>query len=141
MKSISFHSICTCARCLCRNQPKNFRRVRTTRGFSASTPIRNEQKQEPVSNGEQVSAKLPHETQEPGAMSRQLEDLTEQSVLEGGSRSAKKIMEDGGFSRELKAKLEAKIEAVKFKRENAAAFTVLDMPVMFPLPMSDSFRS
>jgi len=63
-----------------------------------------------------------------GAMSRRLEELTEQTIEESGARS-KKAFEEAGFSEELKRQLEERIEMSEFKSDNAAAFAQVDMPV------------
>ncbi|TAQ86300.1 hypothetical protein B7494_g5374 [Chlorociboria aeruginascens] len=56
-----------------------------------------------------------------GAMSRRLSQATEDALLEGG-RAGRKAVEEAGFSEELKTKLLKRIEAQKFRSENAAAF-------------------
>ncbi len=68
------------------------------------------------------------QTVELGAMSRRLEDLTEQTIEESGARS-RKAFEEAGFSEELKRQLEERIEMSKFKSENAAALAQVNMPV------------
>ena len=70
-------------------------------------------------------------TSEKGAMSRRLEDMTEESIREGG-RGARKSMADAGFSEELKEALLAKLEDGKFRSENPSAFTEVTMPVHEP---------
>ncbi|KAK6612397.1 hypothetical protein H4I96_01610 [Botrytis cinerea] len=57
-----------------------------------------------------------------GAMSRRLLESTEDALLEGG-RAGRKAVEEAGFSEELKARLLERLEASKFKSENASAFT------------------
>ncbi|APA09681.1 hypothetical protein SS1G_06147 [Sclerotinia sclerotiorum 1980 UF-70] len=59
---------------------------------------------------------------EQGAMSRRLAEATEDALLEGG-RAGRKAVEEAGFSEELKARLLERVEASKFKAENASAFT------------------
>jgi hypothetical protein len=54
--------------------------------------------------------------------------MTEESLLEGG-RSARKNLQEAGFSDDLKRALEEKIKAATFKSDNAQAFSVLDTPV------------
>ena len=61
-------------------------------------------------------------------MARRLSEMTEQAMLEGG-RSARKNMQQAGFSEELKRELEERIAASSFKNEYAAAHSILDMPV------------
>ena len=61
-------------------------------------------------------------------MSRRLAQMTDESIEQGG-RSAKKAIEEGGFSEELKHRLEARIQESSFKNENPAAFAQVNMPV------------
>lgn len=67
-------------------------------------------------------------------MSRRLEELTDQTIEESGTRS-KKAFEEAGFSEELKRQLEERIEMSNFKSQNAAAFAQLNMPVRLQRPM------
>lgn len=66
--------------------------------------------------------------QDVGAMSKRLSEMTEEHIEHGG-RSARKAMDEAGFSEELKRRLEARIADSKFKSENPAAFAQLNMPV------------
>lgn len=66
--------------------------------------------------------------EEDGAMSRRLAQMTDDAMLEGG-RSARRNMEQAGFSEELKKQLEERMAAASFKSEHAAAHSILDMPV------------
>ena len=72
----------------------------------------------------------PSGSKEEGALSRRLAEMTEESLLEGG-RSARKNIQEAGFSDDLKRALEEKIKATSFKSDNAQAFSVLDTPVSF----------
>lgn len=67
------------------------------------------------------------DSQDVGAMSRRLSEMTEETFEQGG-RSAQKAMDEAGFSEELKRRLEAKIADSTFRNENFAAFAQLDMP-------------
>lgn len=67
-----------------------------------------------------------------GRMSARLAQLTEVSIEQGG-QSAKKAVEEAGFSEELKWQLEARIQQSAFKSENAAAFAQANMPVCLPI--------
>lgn len=60
-------------------------------------------------------------------MSRRLAEMTEEAMLSGG-RSALRNMQEAGFSEELKKQLEQRIAETSFKSENAAAFSVANMP-------------
>ncbi|KAK2809390.1 hypothetical protein FQN50_003849 [Emmonsiellopsis sp. PD_5] len=66
---------------------------------------------------------------EQGAMSRRLSEMAEESMTEGG-KSARKNMQEAGFSDELKKRLEERIATAggSFKNEHAAAFSVANMP-------------
>lgn len=67
-----------------------------------------------------------HAEPEQGAMSRRLAQATEDALLEGG-RAGQKAVEEAGFSDELKTKLLERIEAAKFRSDNAAAFAEAGM--------------
>ena len=54
--------------------------------------------------------------------------MTEETISQGG-RSAKRAVEDAGFSEELKMRLQARLEDSQFRSENPAAFATLNMPV------------
>lgn len=61
-------------------------------------------------------------------MSRRLEQMTEESLEEGGS-GARKAVREAGFSEELKRKLEARIVEEKNRELDPTASAVLSMPV------------
>jgi hypothetical protein len=61
-------------------------------------------------------------------MSRRLAELAEQSMIEGG-KAARNNLKDAGFSEELKKQLEERIAVTSFRSDNAAAFSLVDMPV------------
>ena len=63
----------------------------------------------------------------PGAMSRRLQEMSDES-LETGGRSARKAVEEAGFSEDLKRELEKKIADSSFRSENASAFAQANMP-------------
>lgn len=60
-------------------------------------------------------------------MSRRLADMSEES-LESGGRSARKAVEEAGFSEDLKRQLEEKLANATFRSENANAFAQANMP-------------
>lgn len=62
-------------------------------------------------------------------MTRRLAQMTDESLEQGG-RSAQNAIKEGGFSEELKSRLESKILDSKFKSDNPAAFAQLNMPVL-----------
>lgn len=51
--------------------------------------------------------------------------------MDTGSKSDRKLMEDAGFSEELKRTLEERIAQTAFKAENQQAFSEAYMPVGF----------
>ncbi|MCJ1424191.1 hypothetical protein MMC29_002078, partial [Sticta canariensis] len=65
--------------------------------------------------------------EEAGGMTRRLAQMTDESLEQGG-RSTQNAIKEGGFSEELKSRLEAKILDDKFKSSNPAAFAQLNMP-------------
>lgn len=69
--------------------------------------------------------------QNSGAMSRRLSEMTEENIEHGG-RSARRAVDEAGFSEELRRQLEAKIADSNFRNENPAAFAQLNMPVFAP---------
>jgi hypothetical protein len=60
-------------------------------------------------------------------MSRRLEEMASDN-LETGGRSARKAVEEAGFSEELKARLQEKITSAGFKSDNTSAFAQVEMP-------------
>ena len=73
-------------------------------------------------------ANKPNLAKQRGAMSRRLEEMTSES-LESNPRRAQKIVEEAGFSEDLKARLEARIAAGKVKADSPTAFALVDLPV------------
>ena len=62
-----------------------------------------------------------------GAMSRLLEQMTEEGIENSGTRAGK-VVEEAGFSKELKQKLENRVLDSNFRSENAGAFATAQMP-------------
>ncbi|KAI9844121.1 MAG: hypothetical protein M1838_002317 [Thelocarpon superellum] len=60
-------------------------------------------------------------------MSQRLEQLTDESLEQGGRR-AQHTLDESGFSDALKKRLEERIEASRFRSDHAAAFAEVDMP-------------
>ncbi|QPH09843.1 hypothetical protein C2857_000879 [Epichloe festucae Fl1] len=58
---------------------------------------------------------------EPGPMSRRLEEATEEALLSGGA-SGRRAIEDAGFSEELKEKLLDKVAGARFQQQYKGAF-------------------
>lgn len=57
-----------------------------------------------------------------------LAQITDEMIEQDGRR-AKKAIEEGGFSEELKKQLEARLQESSFRSENAAAFAQASLPV------------
>ncbi|KAL1979830.1 hypothetical protein VTN96DRAFT_5065 [Rasamsonia emersonii] len=99
------------------------------RSFSSTSLLRQDGSSDKAQSQAQQSTNdaSNNQTQEEGAMSRRLAEMTEEALLEGG-RSARKSIQEAGFSEELKQQLEERVKASAFKSENAAAFSVANMP-------------
>jgi hypothetical protein len=54
-----------------------------------------------------------------------------EETMDTGSKSDRKLMQDVGFSEELKRKLEERIAQTAFQAENQQAFSEVNMPVRF----------
>lgn len=65
---------------------------------------------------------------EPGAMSRRLSEMAEET-MDTGSKSDRKMMQDVGFSEDLKKQLEQRIAQSAFQTENQKAISVANIPV------------
>ena len=119
-----------CASNLCVNCLQAYRspmlsphnKVAPLRHLSITIPHSQDRAADMKQEGSQSAAK------EEGAMSRRLAEMTEQSIAEG-DKSTRKNMRDAGFSEELKKQLEEKIAVKSFRSDNAAAFSLADMPV------------
>ena len=61
-------------------------------------------------------------------MSRRLSELTEQSLADHGVREGAKLVEEAGFSDELKRSLEDKISQSTYRLDNASAHAEVNMP-------------
>lgn len=69
-------------------------------------------------------------------MSGRLAQMTDEMIEQDGRR-AKKAIDEGGFSEELKKKLEARLQENSFRSENAAAFAQASLPVRSKQPNAD----
>lgn len=102
------------------------------RGFAQSTDSPQEItkddkfKGDPEANGQ---------GQAEGRMSERLDQMTN-AMIEQDGRRVKKVIDEGGFSEELKKKLETRLQESSFRSENAAAFAQASLPVRpnYPLP-------
>ena len=119
-----------CARCLRRQSKLPGRSGRhgiSYRTFSSTLPPREQQSaaQEVKDDGQEEDGSVADTT---GAMSRRLADMTDET-LESNGRTARKAVEEAGFSEELQKRLEAKIQDSIFRSDNITAFAQIDMPV------------
>ena len=99
----------------------------STQASQASKP-----ESEPDVNLDSSKSEEATESPEPeqGALSRRLQEATEEALLTGGRSGRRVVLEESGFSEELKQRLLARLSDAKFKSENAAAFAAvgLDSP-------------
>lgn len=111
-----------CARCLrsSRTVP-NYQRHAITRTFTASPPYYNH------GTPENNAAKPAQEEQEKGALSRRLEQMSEEA-LETGGRSARKAVAEAGFDEDLRKQLEERIAKASFRNEHASAIAQANLP-------------
>ena len=105
---------------------------RITKAFATSTPLpqQNEHASADSEDHTETHVETSDNGGEPGGMSRRLAQMTDESIEQGG-RSAKKAIQDGGFSEGLKRRLEERIQESSFKSENPTAFAQVNMPVRF----------
>ncbi|KKZ63566.1 hypothetical protein EMCG_02103 [[Emmonsia] crescens] len=102
-------------------------RIIRTRAFSAGLRVLSQHKQTEKKSGQEK--KNGTSGAEEGAMSRRLSEMADESMLEGG-KSFRKNMQEAGFSEDLKKKLEKRIAQSSFRSENAAAFSLVNMPAI-----------
>lgn len=121
-----------CTSCLLRHfaKPRGYYGQGSIRTFSRPSPHRDKPPSAHERRGQGCQDRAQLSRSDEGAMSRRLADMTEETV-ESGGRSARKALEEAGFSEELKQQLEAKIQDNSFKNENPAAFAQLNMPVSY----------
>jgi hypothetical protein len=67
------------------------------------------------------------ETQQEGAMSRRLADMSEAS-LETGSRNAHRVVEEARFDESLKRQLEERLAGAQFREDHRSALAQVQMP-------------
>ena len=106
-----------------------------SKAFATSTALPQKNEHAPAKSRDHTKSQveITENGGEPGGMSRRLAQMTDESVEQGG-RSAKKAIEEGGFSEELKRRLEERIQESSFKSDNPAAFAQVNMPVRFQAP-------
>lgn len=104
-----------------------------SRGFARSTDSPQEITKNDKSKG---ISEANEQSQAEGRMSERLEQMTD-AMIEQDGRRAKKAIDEGGFSEELKKKLEARLQESSFRSENAAAFAQASLPVRSNHPLVD----
>lgn len=124
-----------CARCLYRQfrvSTLSTRGYNVLRNLNTSSASPQQAEQPAAASKAEVGEGAPNnaaeKTNEQGAMSRRLAEMTDETIKQGG-RSAQKAVEESGFSEDLKRQLEQRILDSKFKSDNPAAFAQLNMPV------------
>ncbi|KAJ5807991.1 hypothetical protein N7474_009260 [Penicillium riverlandense] len=110
------------SKCVARAPVRGFSAAYTRRQTPSSTT-----EQDASAKEDEKDANTSKDQKEESAMSRRLSQMTEDAMLEGG-QSARRNMEQAGFSEELKKQLEERMAAASFKSEHAAAHSILDMP-------------
>jgi len=123
MQGIARSSSTICARCLrLRARHGPITAAAGTARFQSTDAIKHVNEAQEQQNG-----KSKEEEREVGAMSRRLEEIASENLQTGG-RSARKAVEEAGFSEELKARLEQKIATSSFRSDNASAFAQAELP-------------
>lgn len=120
----------TCARCLrSRTRPlkSSYPPFAAPLSTTSRTPqqqaVRNDAstEQQPPPGAQNKSSAKAVEDGEVGAMTRRLQDLSEESLASSGRR-ARKAVEEAGFNEELKEQLLNRLADANFRAENPAAF-------------------
>lgn len=135
MRSTGTITSYACTRCLVQHTNRRGRFNKNEfqyRSFSTALPLKDQQPTAGEGQAQHVEGEQKAEDESVGALSRRLAEMTEESI-ESGGRTAQKVMDEAGFSEELKRKLESKILESGFRNENPAAFAQMDMPVRSPI--------
>lgn len=111
-----------CAGAVARERLRPQRLARHMRPYSTDPSKTTSEPATATDAKEAKKAKEPKEPKEPSAMSRRLEEATEEALLTGG-RAGRRAVEEAGFSDELKERLFNKIADVQFRAEHGAALS------------------
>ncbi|KAK3983966.1 hypothetical protein QBC44DRAFT_29046 [Cladorrhinum sp. PSN332] len=84
--------------------------------------------------------KPPDPEPERGAMTRRLQEATEEALFTGG-RAGQRAIEDAGFSSELKERLLSKISDAKFQTEHSSAFIEANIHSRLPAAAGEGTRA
>ncbi|KAK3064037.1 hypothetical protein LTS18_010716, partial [Coniosporium uncinatum] len=125
-----------CARCLrarratTRAASTTLRRiaVANTRSFITHSPRFAASYNDEGGKGEAKGKDGGSERKEQGALSRRLEQMTEESLESSGSSSARKVIEEAGFDESLRLKLEQRIADASFRSQHAGALAAAELP-------------
>ena len=126
MQGIARSSSNICGRCLRPRKNASINGARSIR-FQSNEASPGALKPDPNSRDQDKNQDGAASEKEEGAMSRRLAEMASDN-LETGGRSARKAVEEAGFSEELKARLEEKIASAGFKSDNASAFAQVNIP-------------
>jgi len=96
------------------------------RSFSVAPPLR--QDKPPAPSRDPTAGDATKAQAEDGAMTRRLAEMVEETI-DTGSKSDRKLMQDVGFSDELKKQLEERIAQTAFAAQNQQATSQVKMPV------------
>ncbi|CDM26502.1 hypothetical protein DTO013E5_4770 [Penicillium roqueforti] len=99
----------------------------TPRRFSAACHLNQTSSTSTVKTEDKDSENGSKEEEKDSPMGRRLAQMTEDAMLEGG-RSARRNIEQAGFSEELKNKLAERVAASSFRSQYAAAHSIVEMP-------------
>lgn len=117
-----------CVRCLCRQFSLSFRYRNNdiSRSFAHSIDLPHETSKD--NEDPESTSEANGQGRVEGRMSERLKQMTDE-MIERDGRGTKRAIEEGGFSEELKKKLEARLQESSFRSENAAAFAQANLPV------------
>ncbi|KAB5528087.1 hypothetical protein GE09DRAFT_1150261 [Coniochaeta sp. 2T2.1] len=117
-------------RCIPSLAPRHITRLSSSSNAPHPEPAHDE-----GANSRKTEVESPEPTSEQGALSRRLQEATEEALLTGGRSGRRAVLEESGFSEELKERLLSRVIDAKFKSENAATFAAarLDTPESNPV--------
>jgi hypothetical protein len=125
----------TCSRCLRAQQLRGTRSAsfktteRSHQSFSTTATVRDDRPTPPTpSPGKENGENEAGTTKEPGALSRRLAEMAEET-MDTGSKSDRKLMQDAGFSEDLKKQLEERIAQSAFAAQHQQAMSQVTLPV------------
>ncbi|KAK5045675.1 hypothetical protein LTR84_009044 [Exophiala bonariae] len=102
-------------------------RTRGSRAFSVVPANRQDNDKSPTPAEPSKIENVTRQTEQEGAMSRRLAEMVEET-MDTGSKSDRKLMQDVGFSDELKKQLEERIAQTAFAAQNQQAASQVSMP-------------